>query len=64
MKTIAVTAWDIAGRTVTAEAARAQDELGRQAERSVRLAERTAASLAKPPHRIQLDSRSNCVSLR
>ena len=42
-----VTAWDIAGRAVTGDAARAQDELCRQAERHVRLAERTAASLAR-----------------
>ena len=44
-----VTAWDIAGRSVTGEAARAQDELCRQAERYERLAERTAAALAKQP---------------
>ncbi|MBM4194958.1 MAG: acyl-ACP desaturase [Gemmatimonadetes bacterium] len=46
-----VTAWDIAGRTVTGEAGRAQEELCRQAERHVRLAERTAAALAKQPPR-------------
>ena len=46
-----VTAWDIAGRAVTGEAARAQDELCRQAERYERLAERTAAALAKQPAR-------------
>ena len=44
-----VKAWDIAGRAVTGEAARAQDELCRQAERYERLAERTAAALAKQP---------------
>jgi hypothetical protein len=36
---------------VTGEAARAQEELCRQAERHVRLAERTAAALAKQPPR-------------
>lgn len=46
-----VTAWDIAGRTVTGEAARAQDELCRQAELHERLAARTAAALAKRPPR-------------
>ena len=46
-----VTAWNIAGRSVTGEAAQAQDELCRQAERYVRLAERTAAALAKQPRR-------------
>jgi acyl-[acyl-carrier-protein] desaturase len=46
-----VTAWDIAGRTVTGGAARAQHELCRQAERYERLAERTAAALAKQPAR-------------
>ena len=44
-----VKAWDIAGRAVTGEAARAQDELCRQAEQHARLAERTAAALAKQP---------------
>ena len=44
-----VKAWDIAGRSVTGEAARAQDELCRQAERHLRLAERTASALAKQP---------------
>ncbi len=47
-----VTAWDIAGRAVAGEAARAQEELCRQAERHVRLAERTAAALAKQPPRV------------
>ena len=42
-----VTVWGIAGRAVTGEAARAQDELCRQAEHHARLAERTAAALAK-----------------
>jgi hypothetical protein len=46
-----VRTWDIAGRAVTGEAARAQEELCRQAERHVRLAERTAAALAKQPPR-------------
>ena len=46
-----VTAWDIAGRAVAGEAARAQEELCRQAERHVRLADRTAAALAKQPPR-------------
>jgi acyl-[acyl-carrier-protein] desaturase len=47
-----VTAWDIAGRSVTGEAARAQDELCRRAERHhLRLAERTASALAKQPAR-------------
>ena len=46
-----VTAWKIPGRSVTGEAARAQDELCRQAERYVRLAERTAAAMAKQPSR-------------
>ncbi len=46
-----VTVWGIAGRAVTGEAARAQDELCRQAEHHARLAERTAAALAKQPPR-------------
>lgn len=46
-----VKTWDIAGRSVTGEAARAQEELCRQAERYVRLAERTAAAMAKQPAR-------------
>jgi len=46
-----VKAWDIAGRSVTGEAARAQEELCRQAERYVRLAERTAVAMAKQPPR-------------
>ena len=46
-----VEAWDIAGRSVTGEAARAQEELCRQAERYARLAERTAAAIAKQPPR-------------
>jgi acyl-[acyl-carrier-protein] desaturase len=44
-----VTAWNIADRSVWGEAARAQDELCRQAERYERLAERTAAAMAKQP---------------
>jgi acyl-[acyl-carrier-protein] desaturase len=46
-----VKAWSIATRAVTGEAARAQDELCRTAERYVRLAGRTAAALAKQPSR-------------
>ena len=46
-----VKAWDIAGRSVTGEAAQAQEELCRQSERYVRLAERTAAAMAKQPAR-------------
>lgn len=46
-----VTAWDIAGRAVTGEAARAQEELCQQAGRHMRLAERTATALAKQPPR-------------
>jgi acyl-[acyl-carrier-protein] desaturase len=46
-----VTAWDVAGRAVTGEAARAQDELCREAERHGRLAARTAAGLARQPRR-------------
>jgi acyl-[acyl-carrier-protein] desaturase len=46
-----MTAWDIAGRAVTGEAARAQEELCRQAERHGRLAARTAAALARHPPR-------------
>ena len=44
-------AWNIAGRTVTGEAAKAQDDLCLQAERYARLAERTAAALEKQPPR-------------
>ena len=46
-----VKVWDIAGRSVTGEAARAQEELCRQSERYVRVAERTAAAIAKQPPR-------------
>ena len=46
-----VKAWDIAGRSVTGEAAQAQEELCRQPERYERLAERTAAAMAKQPPR-------------
>lgn len=46
-----VAAWNIAGRPVTGEAARAQDELCREAERHRRLAPRTAAALARQPPR-------------
>jgi acyl-[acyl-carrier-protein] desaturase len=46
-----VTAWDIAGRAVTGEAARAQEEVCRQSERHVRLAERASAALARQPAR-------------
>jgi len=44
-----VRTWNIAGRSVTGEPARAQDELCRQAERYERLADRTAATLEKQP---------------
>jgi acyl-[acyl-carrier-protein] desaturase len=46
-----VKAWNIACRAVTGEAARAQDELCRKAERYVRLAGRTAAAITKQPSR-------------
>jgi acyl-[acyl-carrier-protein] desaturase len=46
-----VKVWDVAGRSVSGEAARAQEELCRQAARYVRLAERTAAAIAKQPPR-------------
>jgi len=46
-----VKVWDIAGRSVSGEAARAQEELCRQAERYLRLAERTADAIAKQPPR-------------
>jgi acyl-[acyl-carrier-protein] desaturase len=46
-----VKAWNIAGLAVTGAAARAQDEICRQAERYMKLAERTSASLAKQPAR-------------
>ena len=44
-----VKTWDIAGRSVAGEAAQAQDDLCRQAERYSRLAERTTAALARQP---------------
>jgi acyl-[acyl-carrier-protein] desaturase len=44
-----VTTWNIAGRAVTGPAARAQDDLCRQAERFARLAERTSATLGTQP---------------
>jgi len=44
-----VTTWDIAGRTVAGDAARAQDDLCRQAERYARVAERTSAALHRQP---------------
>jgi acyl-[acyl-carrier-protein] desaturase len=44
-----VKTWNIAGRAVTGKAAEAQEELCRQAERYVRLADRMAATLAKQP---------------
>ena len=46
-----VNAWNIAGRSVTGAAAKAQDEICRQAERHGRLAARTAAALARQPPR-------------
>ena len=42
-----VRAWNITGRSVTGAAAKAQDEICRQAERYVRMADRTAAALKK-----------------
>src|SRR6187401_1157327 len=42
-----VKTWNIAGRTVSGKAAKAQDELCRQAERYERLAERTSVSLER-----------------
>ena len=44
-----VKAWNIPGRAVTGEAALAQDEICRRAERYVGLAGRTAAAIAKHP---------------
>jgi acyl-[acyl-carrier-protein] desaturase len=44
-----VKTWDIAGRTVAGKAARAQDDLCRQAERYERLAERTTSALQRQP---------------
>ena len=44
-----VNTWNIAGRTVTGEAAEAQDDLCRQAERYARLAERTSSALDRQP---------------
>jgi acyl-[acyl-carrier-protein] desaturase len=44
-----VKTWNIAGRAVTGRAAQAQDELCRQAERYMRLAERTSAALQVQP---------------
>ena len=44
-----VKTWNIAGRSVRGEAARAQNELCRQAERYERLADRMAAMLEKQP---------------
>jgi len=46
-----VTAWDIASRKVSGEAAAAQEALCREAERHERLAARTAAALARQPSR-------------
>lgn len=46
-----VKAWNIAGRSVSGDAARAQDELCKQAERYERLADRTAAAIARQPPR-------------
>lgn len=46
-----VKVWDIAGRSVKGDAAQAQEELCRQSERYMRLAERTAAAMAKQPPR-------------
>ena len=44
-----VKAWDIAGRAVSGEAARAQDALCRSAHRYRRLADRVAAGIARQP---------------
>ena len=44
-----VKAWNIAGRGVAGKAAQAQDELCRQAERYMRLADRMSATLEKQP---------------
>ena len=44
-----VTTWNIAGRAVSGLAAQAQDELCRQAERYLRLADRVSATLEKQP---------------
>jgi acyl-[acyl-carrier-protein] desaturase len=44
-----VTAWDIAGRSVAGEAARAQEELCRQSARYERLAERATSAMARQP---------------
>jgi acyl-[acyl-carrier-protein] desaturase len=44
-----VKTWNIAGRAVTGRAAQAQDELCRQAERYMRLGERTSAALQVQP---------------
>ena len=58
-----VKTWNVAGRSVTGEAARAQDELCRQSERYLRLVERTSAALEKQPAGdLQLDSRSGGVT--
>jgi acyl-[acyl-carrier-protein] desaturase len=46
-----VKTWDIAGRSVGGEAAQAQEALCRQSERYARLADRTAAAMAKQPAR-------------
>lgn len=44
-----VTAWNIAGRSVSGAAAQAQDELCRQAERYARVADRLASALDRQP---------------
>jgi acyl-[acyl-carrier-protein] desaturase len=44
-----VRTWSVANRSVTGAAARAQEALCRQAERYVRLAEKTAAAVEKQP---------------
>ena len=59
-----VTAWDIAGRSVTGEAARAQEELCRQSERyAAGGANRCRAWRSSRPE-LQLDSRSKGMSRR
>jgi len=55
-----VKAWDIAGRSVTGEAARAQEALCREAERYVRLGERIAAAIEKQPLRAFSWIRERC----
>jgi acyl-[acyl-carrier protein] desaturase len=55
-----VKAWDIADRSVAGEAARAQEELCREAERYMRLAERITAAIGKQPLRAFSWIRERC----